>query len=96
MTEEMWELIGGHDGKIIANGAEWPEWDEAKTVRNEVEVAVQICGKIRARMMIPADLTKEDAESYFMGKEEVQKLIEGKTVKKFVFIPGRMVNIVAV
>ena len=65
-------------------------------MRNEVEVAVQICGKIRARMMIPADLSKDDAEAYFMGKEEVQKLIEGKTVKKFVFIPGRMVNIVAV
>jgi len=95
MTEEMWELIGGHD-KAIAEGAKWPEYDEAKTVRNEVEVAVQICGKIRARMMIPADLTKEDAEAFFMGKEEVQKLIEGKTVKKFVFIPGRMVNIVAV
>ena len=51
---------------------------------------------LRARMMVPADLSKDDAEKFFMEKPEVQKLIAGKTVKKFVFIPGRLVNIVAI
>ena len=94
ITEEMWQNIG-HE-KSIALSAAWPEYDESKTVKAEVEIAVQICGKVRARLMIPADLAKEDAEAYFMDKPEVKKLIEGKTVKKFVFIPGRLVNIVAV
>ncbi len=94
MTEEMWQNIG-HE-KSIALSATWPEYDERKTVKAEVEIAVQICGKVRARLMVPADLAKEDAEAYFMDKPEVKKLIEGKAVKKFVFIPGRLVNIVAV
>ena len=94
ITEEMWQNIG-HE-KSIALSAAWPEYDESKTVKAEVEIAVQICGKVRARLMIPADLAKEDAEAYFMDNPEVKKLIEGKTVKKFVFIPGRLVNIVAV
>ena len=94
ITEEMWQNIG-HE-KSIALSAAWPEFDENKTLKAEVEVAVQICGKVRARMMVPADLSKDDAEKFFMEKPEVQKLIAGKTVKKFVFIPGRLVNIVAI
>ena len=94
ITEEMWQNIG-HE-KSIALSAAWPEFDENKTIKAEVEVAVQICGKVRARMMVPADLSKDDAEKFFMEKPEVQKLITGKTVKKFVFIPGRLVNIVAI
>jgi len=94
ITEEMWENMG-HDGSI-ALSAKWPEFDEAKMVKNEVEIAVQICGKVRAKLMIPADLTADKAEEYFYALPEIQKLIEGKTVKKFVFIPGRLLNIVAV
>ena len=94
ITEEMWQNIG-HE-KSIALSAAWPEFDENKTIKAEVEVAVQICGKVRARMMVPADLSKDEAEKFFMEKPEVQKLIAGKTVKKFVFIPGRLVNIVAI
>jgi len=94
ITEEMWENMG-HDGSI-ALSAKWPEFDEAKMVKNEVEIAVQIRGKVRAKLMIPADLTADKAEEYFYALPEIQKLIEGKTVKKFVFIPGRLLNIVAV
>ena len=64
--------------------------------RDEVEIAVQICGKVRTRLMIPVDLPKEGAQEYFLAKPEVQKLVDGKTIKKFVFIPGRLVNIVAI
>ena len=94
ITEEMWERMG-HE-KSIALSASWPAFDEEKTRRDEVEIAVQICGKVRARLMIPADLPKEGAQEYFLAKPEVQKLVDGKTIKKFVFIPGRLVNIVAI
>ena len=57
---------------------------------------MQICGKVRTRLMTPADLPKEGAQEYFLAKPEVQKLVDGKTIKKFVFIPGRLVNIVAI
>ena len=94
ITEEMWERMG-HE-KSIALSASWPAFDEEKTRRDEVEIAVQICGKVRARLMIPVDLPKEGAQEYFLAKPEVQKLVDGKTIKKFVFIPGRLVNIVAI
>ena len=94
ITEEMWERMG-HE-KSIALSASWPAFDEEKTRRDEVEIAVQICGKVRTRLMIPADLPKEGAQEYFLAKPEVQKLVDGKTIKKFVFIPGRLVNIVAI
>ena len=94
ITEEMWERMG-HE-KSIALSASWPAFDEEKTRRDEVEIAVQICGKVRTRLMIPVDLPKEGAQEYFLGKPEVQKLVDGKTIKKFVFIPGRLVNIVAI
>ena len=94
ITEEMWERMG-HE-KSIALSASWPAFDEEKTRRDEVEIAVQICGKVRTRLMIPVDLPKEGAQEYFLAKPEVQKLVDGKTIKKFVFIPGRLVNIVAI
>ena len=63
-------------------------------MKDTVEVALQINGKVRGRMNVPADLTREAASDYFLATEEVRKLIAGKAVKKFVFVPGRLVNIV--
>ena len=74
--------------------AAWPAYDEAALVRKTVEVALQINGKVRGRMDVPADLTRDSAQDYFMQTEVIQKLIAGKTVRKFVFVPGRLVNIV--
>ena len=61
----------------------------------EVEIAVQICGKVRGRIMIPADMTKEQAEQELIQREDVQALLGGKTVMKVIFVPGRLLNIVA-
>ena len=72
----------------------WPQFDPAALVKNTVEIAVQICGKVRGRIGVPADLTRDSAPAYFAECEEVQKLIGGKKVKKLIFVPGRLVNIV--
>ena len=69
-------------------------YDEAALVKDTVEVALQINGKLRGRMDVPSDLTREAASDYFMGLDEVKKLIDGKTVRKLIFVPGRLVNIV--
>ena len=92
ITEEMWENQGF--GAPIHHQS-WPKWDEEKMKTAEVEIAVQICGKVRGRIMIPADMTKEQAEQELIQREDVQALLGGKTVMKVIFVPGRLLNIVA-
>ena len=92
ITEEMWENQGF--GAPIHHQP-WPKWDEEKMKTAEVEIAVQICGKVRGRIMIPADMTKEQAERELIQREDVQALLGGKTVMKVIFVPGRLLNIVA-
>ena len=74
--------------------AEWPKYDEAALVKDTVEVALQINGKLRGRMDVPSDLTREAANDYFLALDEVKKLIGDKRVRKLIFVPGRLVNIV--
>ena len=90
ITEEMWESCGF--GEPIYRQS-WPTWDESKLVADEVEIAVQIKGKVRARIMVPATLTKEDGEK-LLENETVKKLVGGAQVKKLIFVPGRLLNIV--
>ena len=92
ITEEMWEL-NGFGGTMMRQP--WPQWDEAAMVRSEIEIAVQVCGKVRGHIMIPADMTKAQAEAELAGREDVQKLLGGKSVIKVIYVPGRLLNIVA-
>ena len=91
ITEEMWERNGF--GAPIHHQA-WPTWSEEAMKRAEVEIAVQIGGKVRGRIMVPADLTREDGAK-LMELPEVKKLVGDKTVMKVIFVPGRLLNIVA-
>ena len=92
ITEEMWELNGFGSGMMRSA---WPQWDEAAMVKSEIEIAVQVGGKVRGRIMIPADLTKEQAETELAQREDVQKFLAGKTVMKVIYVPGRLVNFIA-
>ena len=92
ITEEMWQNLGC-EGEVAF--AQWPKWDEKALVKSEVEIAVQVAGKIRGRIMIPADMTKEVAEKELVNHPEVQKILAGKTVMKVIFVPGRLVNFIA-
>ncbi len=92
ITEEMNERNGCVDGELLH--AKWPEYDESKLVKSTVEIAVQVNGKMRCRMDVPADLTREAAADYFLPMPEVQSLIDGKSVKKLVYVPGRLLNLV--
>ena len=91
MTEEMWQLLGC-EGELAY--AAWPQWDEKALVRDEVDIALQIGGKTRGRIMVPADMTKESAEKDIPKHPDVQKYIAGKTVVKVIFVPGRIVNLI--
>ena len=91
LTEEIWERAGFED--IIAR-AKWPEYDEAKTVENEIDIPVQINGKLKAVLRFAATVGKDEALSAAKADERIAKQLEGKTVVKEIFVPGKMINIV--
>ncbi|MFF2887809.1 leucine--tRNA ligase [Paenibacillus sp. NPDC057967] len=92
IAEELWEKLG-QEGTI--SYAAWPTYEEAWTVDQEVEIVVQVNGKIVERISIAADTNEADMESLAKGLEKVQELIAGKTVRKVVAVKGKLVNIVA-
>lgn len=92
IAEELWEKFG--ENETIAYQA-WPTYDEAKLVEDEVEIVVQINGKVRSKMTIARDATKDAMEETAMNDDKVKELIEGKTVRKVIAVPGKLVNIVA-
>ncbi|MDR0929404.1 MAG: leucine--tRNA ligase [Oscillospiraceae bacterium] len=91
MTEDIWQRIGGADGLAYQP---WPRWNERFLQKDEIEIAIQINGKVRGRMTVSADLTPEAAQETLPQQEAVQALIAGRTVRKVVFVPGRLLNIV--
>ena len=90
ITEELWQQ-SGFEGQI-AHG-KWPEYDEAKCVESTVEIAVQVNGKLRARLTVAADIAKEDAIALAKADPAVAKAVEGKTVVKEIYVPGKLVNL---
>ena len=91
IAEEMWQQCGLGD-PIYRQ--QWPKWDEDKLQEATVEIAVQINGKVRGRITVPAGMSREQAERELPQLPEVQRLIAGKTVKKIVCVPGRLLNVV--
>jgi leucyl-tRNA synthetase len=73
----------------------WPSYDESILVEDEIELVVQVNGKVRAKITVAADASQADAEAAARADEKVQGHLEGKTVRKVIVVPGRLVNIVA-
>ena len=92
LSEELWESIGE---KPFASLAPWPEYDEAKTVEDTVEIAVQICGKLRSTITVSKTAETADAIAAAKADPKVAAALEGKTVVKEIYVPGKIVNIVA-
>ena len=91
LAEELWSTLGG---KGLCAVAEWPEWDDAKTVESTVEVAVQINGKVRATVELPLNCKPEDAIALAKADEKIAAQLEGKTIIKEISVPNKIVNIV--
>ena len=92
LTEEINEVLGNRE--MLAR-AKWPEYDPAKCVDAAVEIAVQVSGKIKARLMIPTDSTEEAVKALIMADANVQAVLAGKTVIKEIYVKGKLYNIVA-
>ncbi len=92
VTEEVWEACGLGDG-ILAE-AKWPEYDESKCVDDTVEIVVQVNGKIKAKIMIPADSQQTDAITLAKADEKVKEAIGSMNIVKEIYVKGKLVNIV--
>ncbi|MBJ8081307.1 leucine--tRNA ligase [Bacillus cereus group sp. N14] len=88
--EELWSKLGYNETITYAS---WPTFDESKLVEDEVEIVVQIMGKVRAKLTMSKDASKEEMEQ--LALEAIQDQIEGKTVRKVIVVPGKLVNVVA-
>ena len=93
VAEELWAALG-HEGGILRSGARWPEFDKQLTRKDEVEIAVQVNGKLRGRVNIPASATEDETRAAALADERVRPWTEGKQIVKTVVVPGRLVNVV--
>ncbi|HIV43673.1 MAG TPA: leucine--tRNA ligase [Candidatus Faecalibacterium avium] len=94
MTEELWEKLGHtHDQQLAYYP--WPAYDEAKCVEATVEIAVQVNGKVKARLTVPADITADDAIAQAKAEPAVAAALAGKTLVKEIYVKGRLVNLAA-
>ncbi len=93
VTEEVWEANALGEGMVAS--AQWPAYDEAKCKDQTVEIVVQVNGKLRARMQVEADIPKEDALAAAKNEPKIAAEIAGKKIVKEIYVPGKLVNIVA-
>ena len=91
ITEELWQQMGGEG---LLSVAPWPVYDEAKTVEDTVEMAVQVNGKLKCTIKLPADCDKQAAIDAALAEEKVQHAVEGKQMVKQIVVPGKIVNLV--
>jgi leucyl-tRNA synthetase len=96
LTEELWQRLGQRfsifSGQISQQA--WPNWDEAYLVEEEVEIIVQVNGKLRDRITVPKDLENKALEEMALAAPKVKESTAGKTIQKIVIVPNRVVNVV--
>ncbi|WP_277295669.1 leucine--tRNA ligase [Streptococcus hyointestinalis] len=92
LAEELWQVLT-KSGESISYVA-WPTWDESKLVEDEIEIVVQIKGKVRAKLMVAKDLSREDLQKVALENDKIQAEIAGKDVVKVIAVPNKLVNIV--
>ena len=92
IAEEIWREVLQHDKSIFSE--KWPKFDIAMTKDEEIEMAVQVNGKVRDTIKLSANITEEQAREIVLASEKIKKYIDGKEIKKFIFIKGRLISVV--
>jgi len=93
MCHYLWQSIGNSNTDV--ENAPWPTVDKSALIEDEKLIIVQVNGKLRAKITVAADASKETVEALGLNDENVLKFTEGKTVRKVIYIPGKLLNIVA-
>ncbi|GHU75121.1 leucine--tRNA ligase [Clostridia bacterium] len=91
MTEEIWDLQ--RLGSPIYSQS-WPKWDPAALEQDEIEIAIQVGGKVRGRITLPLNLTKEEAEQTLPEHPTIQSIAAGRAIRKLIYVPGKIINLV--
>ena len=91
IAEEMWEHIGGEG---LCCQQSWPAFDEKALVLDEIEIVVQINGKVRDKLVVPRDIAREELEQLALDSEKIREVTSGKEVLKVIVVPGKLVNLV--
>ena len=90
-AEEVWQLLGHQNSVTLVP---WPVFDPKKAAQDEAELGIQVNGKIRAKITVPVDIAEDELKEKVLAIENVQKWIDGKPLKKFVYVKGRIVSVV--
>jgi leucyl-tRNA synthetase len=93
LAHELWEILG-EKGSLLK--APWPKYDAALAKEEELEVPVQINGKLRSRIVVPADSTEDFVVEHALADEKIKSAIAGKQIVKKIYVPGKLLNIVVV
>ncbi len=91
IAEELWQKLGG---KQSIFKEQWPKFDESALVRDEIEIVIQILGRVRSHVTVPANISENNLKEIVLSDKKIQELINGKTVKKVIVVPKKLVNIV--
>jgi leucyl-tRNA synthetase len=91
ICEELWESLG-HSGGIEASG--WPSFDAEAAVEDELLIVVQVNGKLRGKITVEASAAEGDVKAAALNNDKVKSFMDGKSVKKVIYVPGKLVNIV--
>ncbi len=93
IAEQVWSEKALGDGFV--SRAQWPEYDESKCVDEEIQIVVQVNGKVRDKINVPVEIDKDGALSLAKSGEKIKALIDGKNIVKEIYVPGKLINIVA-
>jgi leucyl-tRNA synthetase len=93
IAEEMWESLG-HTGGLLKEGRAWPVADPELAQRDELEIPIQVNGKLRSRVIAAPDVSEEELRASALADERVRSLTEGREVVKVIVVPRRLVNVV--
>jgi leucyl-tRNA synthetase len=91
IAEELWEVLG-HNTSVFE--ARWPAYDERLATAGDVEIAVQVNGKLRSRLTVPRGMAEQDVMTRVLADEAVKKFVDGQSVKKVIYVQDRLVNLV--
>jgi leucyl-tRNA synthetase len=91
ITEELWQRIGK---PYSIHTQSWPKVDEVAAAQDEITLVVQVNGKVRDRLTVPAEITEEEAKNTALSSPVVEKALEGKAPRQVIYVKGRLVNIV--
>jgi len=91
LCHSLWRAMG-HDSELIDHA--WPAYDESALVQDSIEMVIQVNGKVRGKMQVSADASREECQARALDVDNVQKFVDGKPLRKVIVVPGKLVNIV--